>query len=94
MGGMSLWHWIIVLVIVMLLFGSGRLSAVMGDAAKGIKAFKKGMAEDDTPPARLPEAAPPAYAPPPPYAAPPAYAPNAQPAPAMNPAPGTEPRQP
>ncbi len=62
MGSMSIWHWLILLVVVLLLFGSGRLSSVMGDAAKGIKAFKKGMAEDDAPAARLPEAVPPAPA--------------------------------
>ena len=59
MGSFSIWHWLIVAFIVLLVFGSGRLSAVMGDAAKGIKAFKKGMADDDTPPARLAEVTPP-----------------------------------
>ncbi len=49
MGSMSIWHWVIVAVIVMLLFGRGKVSDLMGDVAKGIKAFKKGMAEDDTP---------------------------------------------
>ena len=48
MGSFSLWHWIIVLVIVMVLFGGrGKISELMGDMAKGIKTFKKGMAEDD-----------------------------------------------
>ncbi len=47
MGGLSIWHWIVVLVVVLLLFGRGKLSELMGDAAKGIKAFKKGMADDD-----------------------------------------------
>ncbi|AEI36991.1 MAG: twin-arginine translocase TatA/TatE family subunit [Zymomonas mobilis subsp. pomaceae] len=52
MGGMSITHWIIVAVVVMILFGKGRFSDMMGDVAKGIKSFKKGMAEDDsTPPA-------------------------------------------
>ncbi|GJD93057.1 twin-arginine translocase TatA/TatE family subunit [Methylobacterium iners] len=51
MGSMSIWHWIIVAGIVMLLFGRGKISDLMGDVAKGIKAFKKGMAEDETPPA-------------------------------------------
>lgn len=50
MGGVSIWHWIVVGVIVMLLFGRGKVSELMGDVAKGIKSFKKGMAEDDTPP--------------------------------------------
>jgi sec-independent protein translocase protein TatA len=47
MGGLSLWHWLIVGVIVLLLFGKGRFSDMMGDVAKGLKSFKKGMAEDD-----------------------------------------------
>lgn len=47
MGGASIWHWLIVGVVVMLLFGRGKISELMGDAAKGIKAFKKGMADDD-----------------------------------------------
>lgn len=47
MGGLSLWHWLVVGVIVLLLFGKGRFSDMMGDVAKGIKSFKKGMAEDD-----------------------------------------------
>lgn len=47
MGSMSLWHWIIVLLVVMLLFGRGKISDLMGDVAKGIKAFKKGMNEDE-----------------------------------------------
>ena len=48
MGGASIWHWVVVGVIVMLLFGRGKISDLMGDMAKGIKAFKKGMADDDT----------------------------------------------
>ena len=48
MGATSIWHWIIVLLIVVLLFGRGKISEIMGDVAKGIKSFKKGMAEDDT----------------------------------------------
>lgn len=50
MGSMSLMHWIIVLVVVLLLFGSGKISSIMGDTAKGIKAFKKGMKDDDDTP--------------------------------------------
>jgi sec-independent protein translocase protein TatA len=47
MGSFSLWHWIIVGVVVLLLFGGrGKISSLMGDFAQGIKAFKKGMAED------------------------------------------------
>ena len=52
MGSLSIWHWMIVLVVVMVLFGGrGKISGLMGDFAQGIKAFKKGMAEDDTKPA-------------------------------------------
>jgi sec-independent protein translocase protein TatA len=52
MGSLSIWHWIIVLLIVMVLFGGrGKLSNLMGDFAQGIKAFKKGMAEDESKPA-------------------------------------------
>ncbi|WP_156679900.1 twin-arginine translocase TatA/TatE family subunit [Sphingomonas profundi] len=55
MGGLSLWHWLIVGIIVLLLFGKGRFSDMMGDVAKGLKSFKKGMSDDDheaEPPAR------------------------------------------
>jgi len=48
MGSMSIWHWLIVIVVVLLLFGRGKIKDLMGDAAEGIKAFKKGMSEDDT----------------------------------------------
>jgi sec-independent protein translocase protein TatA len=48
MGSLSIWHWMIVIVVVMLLFGGrGKISSLMGDFAQGIKAFKKGMSEDD-----------------------------------------------
>ena len=50
MGSFSIWHWIIVLLLVMVLFGRGKISDLMGDVAKGIKSFKKGMAEDDDKP--------------------------------------------
>ncbi len=46
MGSFSIWHWMIVLLVVLLLFGSGKVSNLMGDFAKGIKSFKKNMAED------------------------------------------------
>ncbi len=46
MGSLSIWHWIVVAVIVLLLFGRGKISELMGDVAQGIKAFKKGMAEE------------------------------------------------
>ena len=48
MGSFSIWHWLIVLVVVLLLFGRGKIPELMGDMAKGIKSFKKGMSEDDT----------------------------------------------
>lgn len=47
MGGLSLWHWLVVGVVILLLFGKGRFSDMMGDVAKGLKSFKKGLAEDD-----------------------------------------------
>ena len=47
MGSMSVWHWIIVLAVGLLLFGGrGKISELMGDFAKGIKSFKKGLAEE------------------------------------------------
>jgi sec-independent protein translocase protein TatA len=49
MGSFSIWHWLVVGILVLLLFGRGRFSEMMGDVAKGIKSFKKGMAEDDEP---------------------------------------------
>jgi sec-independent protein translocase protein TatA len=48
MGSMSIWHWIVVIAVVLLLFGRGKISDLMGDVASGIKAFKKGMKEDET----------------------------------------------
>jgi sec-independent protein translocase protein TatA len=47
MGSFSIWHWIIVLVVVLLLFGRGKIPELMGDMAKGIKSFKKGMSDED-----------------------------------------------
>jgi sec-independent protein translocase protein TatA len=48
MGGLSIWHWLIFAVVAVLLFGGGgKISSIMGDVAKGIKSFKKGMSEDD-----------------------------------------------
>lgn len=46
MGGLSPLHWMLVLLVVVLLFGTGRISGVMGDFAKGLKSFKKNMADD------------------------------------------------
>jgi len=50
MGSFSIWHWLIVIVVVMLLFGRGKISDLMGDVAKGVKSFKKGLADDDEAP--------------------------------------------
>jgi sec-independent protein translocase protein TatA len=47
MGSMSLVHWIVVAIVVLLLFGRGRISETMGDFGKGLKSFRQGMAEDD-----------------------------------------------
>jgi sec-independent protein translocase protein TatA len=47
MGLGSTWHWLLILAVVVLLFGAGRISGVMGDLAKGIKSFKKGLADDE-----------------------------------------------
>src|SRR6266851_5812566 len=59
MGSFSLMHWIVVLAIILILFGAGKLPRVMGDFAKGIKAFKAGMKEEgeaevSPPPAQVP----------------------------------------
>ncbi|HEX8641878.1 MAG TPA: twin-arginine translocase TatA/TatE family subunit [Allosphingosinicella sp.] len=73
MGGFSLWHWLIVGLVILLLFGKGRFSDMMGDVAKGLKSFKKGMSEEEEaaaaapPPRRISDervvdAAPPASA--------------------------------
>ncbi len=60
MGFGSIWHWVIVLIVVLVLFGRGRVSEIMGDFGKGIKSFKQGLNEDDKPaappPAQLPAA--------------------------------------
>ncbi len=47
MGGLSIWHWLIVMVVVLLLFGTGKVSNLMGEFGKGIKTFKQNVAEDD-----------------------------------------------
>ncbi|MBW6420164.1 twin-arginine translocase TatA/TatE family subunit [Rhizobium sp. XQZ8] len=54
MGSFSVWHWLIVLVIVLVLFGRGKIPELMGDFAKGIKSFKKGMSDDDATEANAP----------------------------------------
>lgn len=78
MGGLSAFHWIIVALVVLVLFGRGRISEVMGDFGKGIKSFKQGLNEDDSRP--MPQQ-PPAQIPAPPPAAAPAQqaAPSAEP---------------
>ena len=49
MGTFSIWHWVIVLVVVLVLFGGrGKLSQLMGDMAKGITAFKKGLKDEQS----------------------------------------------
>lgn len=48
MGGFgSIWHWLLIIVVVLLVFGTGKISGLMGDAAKGIKAFKDGLKDED-----------------------------------------------
>jgi sec-independent protein translocase protein TatA len=49
--GLNATHLLLLLVVVVLLFGRGKISELMGDLAKGIKSFKKGMSEDETAPA-------------------------------------------
>lgn len=56
MGFGSLWHWIIVLLVVLVLFGRGRVSEIMGDFGKGIKSFKQGLNEEENKPAAPPAA--------------------------------------
>jgi sec-independent protein translocase protein TatA len=47
MGFGSPLHWIVLVLVIVLLFGGGRISSLMGDVAKGIKSFKKGLSDDD-----------------------------------------------
>ncbi|MBB3975612.1 twin-arginine translocase TatA/TatE family subunit (plasmid) [Rhizobium sp. TRM96647] len=47
MGSFSIWHWLIVLAVVLLLFGRGKIPELMGDVAKGIRDFRKGLKDDD-----------------------------------------------
>jgi sec-independent protein translocase protein TatA len=57
MGGLAPWHWILIIVVLVVLFGGkGKLSGLMGDAAKGIKEFKNGLKEDDSKPETSTEA--------------------------------------
>ncbi len=61
MGGLSIWHIMLLVVVVVVLFGGkGKISGLMGDFAKGIKAFKSGMKEDETAPTAPPQVPPPA----------------------------------
>ena len=55
MGSFSIWHWLIVLLIVLVLFGRGRVADIMGDFGKGIKSFKQGMNEDEDKPTAPPK---------------------------------------
>ncbi len=73
MGGLSIWHWVIVALVILVLFGRGKISEMMGDFGKGVSSFKKGLAEGD-------DAAKPAAQIPPPAAAP-TPTPEASPAP-------------
>jgi sec-independent protein translocase protein TatA len=58
MGSLSIWHWLIVGAVLLLVFGGrGKISDMMGDVAKGIKAFKRGMSDEETADATKPEAA-------------------------------------
>ena len=55
MGSLSIWHWLIVILVVVLLFGRNKISDLMGDVAKGVKSFKKGLSDDDETKATLEE---------------------------------------
>ena len=92
MGGLSLWHWIIVLLVVLILFGRGRISEIMGDFGKGVKSFKEGINDESGHSAPPPPAAPVQIAPQPVGSVepvvPPVAAPVApQPVPVESPAP-------
>lgn len=56
MGSFSLMHWMVVLVLVLLLFGAGKLPSVMGDLAKGVKSFKAGLKDEEDAPTDTPKA--------------------------------------
>ena len=55
MGGLSIWHWLIILAVVTIFFGAGRIGNVMGEVGKGIKNFKQNLADDE--PKKTPDAA-------------------------------------
>ena len=69
MGGLSTWHWIVVALVILVLFGRGKISETMGDFGKGIRSFKKGLGDEENrqPPAQ-PAPPPQQIAPPPPPA--------------------------
>ncbi len=48
MGGLSLWHWVIVALVILVLFGRGKISETMGDFGKGVKSFRKGLSDEDS----------------------------------------------
>ena len=56
MGFGSIWHWVIVALVVLVLFGRGKISEMMGDLGKGVKSFKEGMSEETDRPASPPPA--------------------------------------
>lgn len=88
MGGLSAWHWIIVALVILVLFGRGKISETMGDFGRGIKSFRKGMAEEDKP--ATPAPPPPAQIAAPPSTPAPADVQNAEaPAPAPSDAPSS-----
>lgn len=60
MGSFSIWHWLVVLLVILLLFGSGKISGLMGDLAKGIKSFKQNIKEDEKDASMEAQATPPA----------------------------------
>ena len=64
MGGMSLWHWVIVALVILVLFGRGKISEMMGDFGKGVSSFKKGLAEAEADSKAAVQIPPPAPAPP------------------------------
>lgn len=47
MGSFSIWHWLVVLLIVLVLFGRGRVADIMGEFGKGMKSFKDGIKDDE-----------------------------------------------
>jgi len=49
MGALSIWHILIIAIVLVLLFGRGKISDIMGDTAKGIRQFRKGLADPDEP---------------------------------------------